>query len=740
LLLVFGLLWLFLDFRLSFWAGMGMPISIAGALAIMWGLGATINMISLFGLIMVLGIIVDDAIVVGEAIYVHRKNGEPPLKAAIEGVTEVGMPVVAAVTTTIVAFVPLLFVEGLMGKFIAIMPIVVIACLVISLVECLILLPAHLSHLPDPNQKVTAGHPIRRIGQRLHQTTSHGLEWFVDHVYEPFLGDRVLQYRYVTLACAIAVLILTFGFMQSGLLKFEFFPNLDGNQLTATVEFPEGTPLKVTQDAIARMEEGLRRVADQSPTLTGDPMIENMFSLVGSTIADDRPRYGNHLGSVRVEMLDTELRGVHTDDLMAAWEKEIGPLPGVESLSFSGMEAGPPGAAIEIWLQGNHMENLLAAAEELKQKLATYEGVYQIAHDFRPGKNEMRFALKDEARALGITVADLARQVYAGYFGEEALRIQRGRDDIRIRVRYTEAERKQIDELSQVRIRTPQGQEVPLMSVADVEYGPGLSNVNRTDGMRRVAVTAEVNPAKANANEIFEELSTGYFENLQRKYPGMMVSLQGEKKNMRESFGSLAVSYPLALLGIFIIIATMFRSYVQPFIIMVTVPFGIIGAVLGHMLLGYDLTIMSFFGMVALSGVVVNDAIVLIERINEFMAEGRGFRESVRLGGARRFRAVFLTTITTVGGLAPLIIEKDMQAQFLVPMAISIAAGVAFATLLTLVLIPCLLVILNDLRRVTRWMFTHEWPTAEEVEPSRMRYVDLTKYQPGEEVPVPEVG
>ncbi|MCC6145914.1 MAG: efflux RND transporter permease subunit, partial [Candidatus Hydrogenedentes bacterium] len=562
----------------------------------------------------------------------------------------------------------------------------------------------------------------------------------INHVYEPLLGDRVLQYRYISLAVAVAVLILTFGFMQSGLLKFEFFPNIDGDQITATVEFPEGTPLTVTEDAIARIEEAFRRLADKTPTLSGDPMIDNMFSMVGSTIADDRPRYGNHLGSVRVDMLDTELRGVHTNDLMAAWEKEIGPLPGVEALSFAGMEAGPPGAAIEVWLQGNNMDYLLAAADELKQKLGTYEGVYQIAHDFRPGKNEMRFTLKEEARALGITVADLARQVYAGYFGEEALRIQRGRDDIRIRVRYTEEERKQIDELNAVRIRTPRGQEVPLMSVANVEYGPGVSNINRTDGMRRVAVTAEVNPAKANANEIFAELSGGYFESLQQKYPGMLVSLQGEKKNMRESFGSLQVSYPLALIAIFIIIATMFRSYLQPLIIMVTVPFGIIGAVLGHMLLGYDLTIMSFFGMVALSGVVVNDAIVLIECINGLLAEGYPFRDAIRLGGARRFRAVFLTTITTVGGLAPLIMERDMQAQFLVPMAISIAAGVGFATILTLVLIPCLLVILNDLRRVVRFAITREWPTAEEVEPARMRNVDLTQHQPGDEVPLPQSG
>jgi multidrug efflux pump subunit AcrB len=409
---------------------------------------------------------------------------------------------------------------------------------------------------------------------------------------------------------------------------------------------------------------------------------------------------------------------------MVMWEKEIGILPGIKSLTFAGMEAGPPGDPIEVWLQGNEMEDILSAADELMDRLRKFDGVYQIRSDFSPGKNEMRLALKPEARALGLTVEDLARQIYAGYYGDEALRLQRGRDDIRVKVRYTADERSRLSDLDQVRIRTANGLEVPFHSVADVTFSPGYSTITRTDGMRRVAVSAGVDTNKANANEIFAELSATYFPQLKKRYPGLFVDLQGEQKKMRESLGSLKIGFPLAVLGIFIIIATMFRSYAQPFVILFTVPFGIIGAVLGHLLLGFDLSMMSMFGMVALTGVVVNDAIVLIERVNENFACGIPFFEAILKGGARRFRAIFLTTLSTVGGLTPLIMETDFQAKFLIPMALSIAAGVAFATVLTLVLVPSLLAILNDFRLLVHRWRNDRWPRRLEVEPARTRHED----------------
>jgi multidrug efflux pump subunit AcrB len=728
LTIVFFLLWCFLNARLSFWSGMGIPISIAGALVILWAMDGTINMISLFSLIMVLGIVVDDAIIVGEAIYFHRKQGEPPLKAAVEGVSEVGMPVIAAVTTTIVAFMPLFYVGGVMGKFIAILPAVVIACLVVSLVECFILLPAHLSHLPDPTASNNNLNPLTRRLELVHHMTSSGMEWFVDRIYTPLLS-KALYWRYISFCIAISILLLTIGLVKGGILKFEVFPEIDGFIITSTVEFPSGTPLDITKQTIEEVDAALLRLAKNTQTRSGDPLIQDRLSLVGQTL-EGIPRFGPHLGSIQVILLDSEKRGVHTKDLMIQWEKEIGPIPGVKSLTFAGLQAGPPGAPIEVWLQGRNMKDILAAADDLMDRLSKFEGVFQIHSDFSQGKNEMRLELKPQARTLGLTVDDLARQIYAGYYGDEAVRLQRGRDDIRIKVRYTADERSRISDLERVRVRTRNGHEVPLMSVADISFASGYSTITRTDGMRRVAVSADVDTSKANANEIFSELSTNFFPKLKQRYPELNVALQGEQKKMRESFDSLFVGYPLAILGIFIIIATMFRSYAQPFVIMFTVPFGIIGAVLGHLLLGYDLSIMSIFGMVALTGVVVNDAIVLIERVNENIAEGMPFFDAILNGGARRFRAIFLTSLSTVGGLAPLIMETDLQAKFLIPMALSIAAGIAFATVLTLVLVPSLLALLSDARLLVHRLRHGHWPKRVNVEPARNRHVDPLADEP----------
>ncbi len=718
--LVFFILWVFLDLRLSFWAGMGMPISVAGALVILWFCGGSLNMISLFGLIMVLGIIVDDAIVVGEAIYVHRKQGSSPLAAAVDGVCEIGLPVIAAVTTTIVAFVPLLYVGGIMGKFIKILPVVVIACLSVSLIECLVLLPAHLGDLGDLVAKKQSRNPLRRSLGAFHRATSGGLERFVSSVYAPFV-ERALRWRYVSLCVAVSVLLLTLGLVVGGILKFEVFPGLDGFVINSKIEFPAGTPPDVTRTAVERIEAAADSLAKRTPTKSGDPLVRYCIAAVGQTMGEI-PEYGPNLGGVQIILVDAEDRNIRSRDVLLEWEKEIGPIPGATALTFQEMEAGPPGAPIEIWVRGKRMEEILAAADDLMERLKRFDGVRQIQSDFRRGKTEARLKLKPEARALNLTVADLARQVNSAYYGNEAVRIQRGRDDIRVKVRYTEGERRSISNIRQVRIRTARGRAVPLFSVADVSFEPGYAAISRKDGMRNVAVTAEIDKNRANATEVFAELNRKYFPELRRRYPGIFVSQRGEKKKMAESFGSLYVGYPLALLGIYIIIATMFRSYAQPVVIMLTVPFGIIGAFLGHLLMGFNLSMMSMFGIVALSGVVVNDAIVLIERINVNLAEGQPFAEAVRGAAVRRFRAVFLTTVSTVGGLTPLILEQDLQARFLIPMALSIAAGVAFATLLTLILIPSLLAVLNDARRLSFRLRRGYWPAPEQVEPAARRY------------------
>ena len=741
LTLVFLLLWLFLDLRLSFWVAMGIPISLAGAMAIMWAQGGSINMISLFALIMVLGIIVDDAIVVGEAIYVHRKRGQGQLQAAVEGVMEVGLPVLAAVTTTIVAFVPLGFTSGIMGKFIAVVPVAVIAALAISLIECLFLLPAHLNHLPDLNADVEEGHPWKRRVQRVRRRISHGMEWFVEHVYLPFVGKAV-RWRYISLCVAISVILFTVGLYKGGMLKFVMFPPVDGDMMTSSIEFPDGTPSEVTRDAVEQTRAALERVVARFESISGDPIVKGVFAVVGQSGDEQQRSRGSNVGQVIVELLETKRRDIHYQDLNVAWEEEVGAIPGVISHTYTGMEMGPPGANIEIWLQGDDMDMLLAASDDLKQKMRSYEGIYQVRDDYRPGKTELRVALKRESHVLGLTLDDLARQLYAGYYGMEAVRFQRGRDDVRVRVRYPLGERNTIAELGRVRIRTPQGSEVPFFSVADVHFAEGYSSIRRVNGQRRVVVTARVDSKRANSREVLADLRSGrsngwifgrgerqpaYLDTLVGKYRGLSWAFMGAQEDSRESIATLGRGFVIALLGIFVIIATIFRSYIQPFIIMVSIPFGIIGAFFGHILMGLDLTMLSLFGIVALAGVVVNDAIILIECVNTFIAGGMPFFEAVCRGGARRFRAIFLTTVSTCAGLTPIIIEKDMQAQFLIPMALSIAAGVAFSTMVTLVLIPSLMGILNDLRRIKHVLVHRCWPTPEEVEPATQRYAYLNE-------------
>lgn len=731
LVVVFLILWLFLDIRLSFWVGMGMPFSVLGAMGILWMAGETINMVSLFGFIMVLGIVVDDATVLGEAIYVARQRGLPPLRAAIEGTYEVAIPVLASVTTNIVTFVPLFFVSGVIGKFMRILPAVVISCFTISLFEAFVAFPAHLNDLPDPNERFKEGHRFRRWGLRFHHWTNQGLEWIIAHIYAPVLR-LLIKWRYVTASFSFLLVFLAAGLFVGGVLKFELFGHLDSDVLTATVEFPEGTPITVTEEALKRVDDALLRLAEKTRTQSGAPLIRNRFMLVGGTISDDRPRYGNHLGSVRVELLPSQDRGIRSDELEVAWQKEIGEIPGALALSFSGLQAGPGGAPIEIWIQGHDLEAMRKAAAALKEKLATYQGVYEIQDDYRMGKDEFRLYLKPEATPLGVTVADLAQQVFAGYFGAEAVRLQRGRDDVRIRVKYPFDERKTLDQLNEMRIRTPLGKEVPLRTVANLVYGPGVSTITRTDGMRRIAVTAKTDTERANTSEVIQSLQS-YFAELMNQYGNIRISVQGEQENTRESLASLFTYYPIALVVLLIIIVTTFRSYLQPIIILLAIPYGMVGVVLGHLALGYNLSMMSLFGLVAVSGVVVNASIVMTDYFNQRLAEGTRVREALVQSGVRRMRPIFLTTATTVGGLAPMLREKDVQAQFLIPMAISIAAGVASSAVLSAFVTPCLLGIINDLRRFVRWMFTGKFPTPEEVEPA---VIEAHQYEE-EETPPP---
>lgn len=724
LILVFILLWFFLDIRLSLWVGQGMPFSIAGALMVMWFLGMTINMISLFSMLIALGIIVDASTVVGESIYMARKRGLPGLEAAVAGVMEVGVPIFGSVLTTIVAFIPLMFLGGFMGKLIFVLPVVMIACMVVSLFECFLCFPAHLSHLPEIPDYSVKDISTRRwqLGLRFHRMTNYGLERFITRFYDP-LVRLVMEWRYVAVASVIMLSLLMVGLVENGTIKFYVYPELDGNSLQARVEFPDGTPLETTDVAVGKMVDAIKRVAEKMKTRSGEPLLANTLSLSGVKLGDKGEPYpGTHWGTVRVELLDSKVRGIYFKDIMAAWERELGSISGADSITFIGDEIAPPGAPIELWLQGEDMNAMRGVSADVRAALSKYDGVYQIQDDFRAGKNELRLQLKPEARSLGFTVADLALQIHAGYYGQEVLRLQRGHDEVRVRVRYPADERKSVSDFEQIRVRSPHGFEVPLGSVADIDYGPGFAIINRMDGQRRVTVTAETDLARVNPNEVIEDLKATILPAITKKYPQVTISLQGEQENMRESLSELIVSYPLALAAIYVIMAAVFRSYVQALIILFTVPLGIIGAVLGHLALGYDLSLLSIFGLVALAGVVVNNGIVMIDCINMYLSDKMPFLQAVRTGANRRFRPVFLTTITTSIDLLPLIFETDFQAQVLIPMAISLAAGVTFAMLLTLLLVPAMVCILNDCRRFLHWLVKGYVPSREEVEPAWERY------------------
>ena len=727
LTLVFILLWLFLDLRLSFWAGMGMPISIAGALVILWAVGGSLNMISLFGLIMVLGIIVDDAIVVGEAIYHQQQQpGANPYRAAVAGVSEVGMPVVGAVVTTIIAFLPLMFVGGIMGKFISILPVVVIACLVVSLYECLLLLPAHLGvHLPA--EKKDKPGRVHRFFNTLHHHTGKRLERFARGPYQTFLA-KALEWRYLCMGLSLSILIFTVGGLAGGRIPFSMFPSFDSFMLTAFVEFPSGTPIDVTDQALARIEKAAKELNDQVDTRSGRPVVQKILRLAGQNLNDPyATTRGQNVGSVQIILVENTDRFIDSKRIKNLWEQRIGDIPGADALTLEELNAGPPGKPIDVRVKGTDLDRVTRAADDLKTRIDAYPGVTRLQSDLRPGKSEYRFRLKPEAEHLGLTVADIGRQLNRAYYGGEALRIQRGRDEIKIMVRNTAAERARLGDLDRVRIRAADGREVPLFAVAELETAPGYADITRVDGLRAVSVSGDVNTDAANANEIAADLAATHFPELRQRHPGVYFEFQGEKKDSNESIASLKIGFPIALVGIYVIIATIFRSYVQPLLIMLTVPFGVIGAVIGHQLMGIELSLMSLFGIVALAGVVVNDALVLIEAFNTNIANGMEMREALLEAGKRRFRAVFLTTLSTVGGLTPMILEKDLQAQFLIPMALSIAAGVAFATLLTLLLLPGLLYILSDLRQGAHYLFKGAWaPDRAALEPARHRNASTT--------------
>jgi multidrug efflux pump subunit AcrB len=706
IVLVFLSLALFLRIGLAFWVALGIPISFMAAFCVLYYLGASINMISLFAFIMTLGILVDDAIIIGENIYAHYERGKTPLEAIIDGTGEVGVPVIMAVSTSIVAFMPLLYVSGIMGKFIMILPTAVIVILAVSLFEAFVILPAHLAESLERDYRKTVDR--KRWHTRLLDRIHRGLQHTIQHIYGPAL-KWVLINRYFTFTLGVGVLIMILGLVAGGHVPFVLHPKGDTNYIQAELSYPLGTPVSITEATIKRIENAvplLNRELSGDRTNDKDIVLYS-FSLVG-TIARrgfEGPEIGGHAGQVFLELLPSEERSITANEVLNRWRTLVGEIPGAERVVFTTLTGGPGGNPIEIQLIGNDFVELKRAAEELKAEIARYQGTFDITHNFKPGKTEIKLKAKEAARPLGITLADLARQVRQAFYGDEAVRIQRGRDDVKVMVRYSEPERRTLGTIEEMRIRTPKGEEVPFSEVAEIVYGRGYSVINRIDRNRQITVISDLDEDVANAERIIGELNSSFLPDLIRRYPGIRYTFEGQKQRTNESVTSLLEGFAIAILGIYLLLATQFRSYVQPVVVMVALPFGIVGAILGHLVMGLSLTLLSLFGVVALSGIVVNDSIIMLDFINRAIRKGVPLMRAVEESGKARFRAVILTSLTTIAGLLPLLLERSFQAQFLIPMAVSIAFGLMVATVLTLLFVPTLYLIVAEVTVLVRRFF-----------------------------------
>ncbi len=706
LILVFITLTLFLQTRLALWVMLGIPISFLGALFIMPATDVSINMISLFAFIMALGIVVDDAIVIGENVFEHRQMGKTNLQAAIDGAREVGGPVVFSVLTTVAAFLPLITVVGTMGKFIKVIPIVVIAILLISLVESLFILPAHLS-LGGKKEGDGKG-----VIARLRKRFELFLDWLINRHYRGFL-DLCIRYRYATLAAALALLLLTVGLVAGNIVRFRFMPVVDGDRITVAIQMPQGTLVSETAKVENYLlEKGLAAVKhfdDQNPT--HESVLRHIYALAGGTVTQGGPAGGAttsapHLATIVMLLQPSEKREVLATDISRYWRQISGDIAGAEQISFES-NLIHLGSNVDVSFAHENQETLEKAADRLKIALGAYPGLEDIADNYPAGKKELKLRLTPQARTLGVTQDDLARQVRGAFYGAEALRLQRGRNEVKVMVRYPEGDRHSLHDLETMRIRTPAGGELPLLQAASVEAGRGFSVINRTDRKRVINVTATVDDKVANAQDILTDLKGGVLAELTADYPGLSYSLEGEAKEQRDSMASMRKGFLLALFMIYALLAIPFKSYSQPLLIMTAIPFGIVGAILGHLILGYDLSMLSLFGIVALSGVVVNDSLLLIDRINRSRSEGEEPHEAILRAGQRRFRPILLTSLTTFFGLAPIITETSTQAKFLIPMAISLGFGIMFATGITLLLVPTVYSVLEDLRNLFKLKPVH---------------------------------
>lgn len=714
LALVMLILTLFLRFKVAVWVAAGIPIAVLGALWLFPTAGINISSITVLAFILVLGIVVDDAIVIGERVFSHESTDATHREAAINGTLEVSVPVIFGVLTTVAAFLPILLLEGHMGKFFSVMGWVVVVCLIFSVLESQLILPAHLAHRKTENYLFSNTAFVRRW-IAFQSIFANALSDFASNVYRPFL-IKTLEWRWITWAAATAILILSLALIISGRVVFQFFPAVDGDRVYATLNMPEGINVEVTREGAKRIENAAILLGEQLDKEAGLPeghhIIKNVLASIGSRAArSSRPESyssgGSHLAEVVLELASIETRkGLTATEIGDRWRKMSGTITDAVELQFTAntFSAGEP---VKIQLKGRDVEELRRAAFSLKEELGRYPGVLDLSDSFRSGKQEVIIDILEQAKPLGLSLSDLAGQVRQSFYGEEAQRIQRGSDDVRVMVRYPETERQSLGNLEDMRIRTNDGLAIPFSSVADVSYGHGYSSIQRQDQQRIINVVGDVDRFVVTPEEVMRSIQQSIcidnskFSNRENRchnmdFPGVSYSLGGEQEQRVKAINSMIRTVPFALMIIFALLAIPLKSYLQPLVIMSVIPFGAVGAIVGHYIMGWNLIFFSLLGIIALSGVVVNASLVMVDYINRQRRQGIPVFEAVTMAGVARFRPIILTSVTTFVGLIPLMTNTDPETFMFIPMAISLAYGVLFATVITLFLVPSLYLMLED--------------------------------------------
>ena len=709
LLLIFLALWVFTRLKLSIWVAAGLPVAVLGSAMLIAPTGVTINMISLFGLLLVSGILVDDAIVVSENVYSHLEMGKTPTRAAIDGTMEVLPAVSASILTTIIAFTPFFYMGGRIGKFVQAIPVVVIACLIFSWIEALLILPPHLAHALKPIDKEN---PTRMAKVRMRFDA-----WVDFALRKPYawILTQVLRLRWPMVAFALMLSLLTIGFVQGGFIKFVFFPNLDADDILVEYLLEPGAPEPINDAFATRVEVAAEQAhvaltEEQSGKLD---VVRGRLTTVGGSQSEH--------GQVEVELLPGEERDASAADIAKLWKKNLGQTPEARWLTAGPRRRGPFGKPVHVDLLSKDQDDLEAAAEELKAILATYPGTYDISDDLVVGKRELVFVLTERGRASGLTVGALANQLRQGLFGGRAEVIQRGRDELEVWVRFPPGERASFGQLGDLRVRTMRGEEVTLRDVATWTEGRGLDTITRQDRRRKVTVSAAVDDTMGNAGDILDDLKSEVIPNLSRKYSDLKASFEGQTRQRRKMVEGFTKALPWAIFGMFCVLIIVFKSYAQAILVILMIPLGVIGAIVGHVIIDMPLTVLSMWGIVALGGILVNDSIVFVDAINRRLARGVDVLTAVHEAGVSRFRPILLTTLTTAAGLMPLILEQSRQAQFLIPMAASLAFGLLVGTIFTLGVLPAGFAVINDVRQAVSWLRTGYWPEAESLEPAVTR-------------------